>query len=138
MTPALDRLNTLMGEVLDLRYASGLLGWDERVCMPPGGVPLRGQMLATIQRLAHERFTSPELGHLLDAAAGELEQSPDEGEASRIFRITRRDYDRATRVPPDYVTEHAQVTSAAHEAWKRAREQSDTPSFSRISSTSSG
>jgi carboxypeptidase Taq len=129
MTPAIDRLNALMGEVLDLRYASGLLGWDERVCMPPGGVPLRGQMLATIQRLAHERFTSPELGNLLEAAARELEQVTDGEEAGRIFRITRRDYERATRVPAEYVTEHAQVTSAAHEAWKRARERSDYSIF---------
>jgi carboxypeptidase Taq len=38
--------------------------------------------------------------------------------------VTAHDYARAVRVPSEYVEEHARVASAAHQAWKEAREQS--------------
>lgn len=129
MTGALEKLNALVAEVVDLRCAAALLGWDERVCMPPGGVAVHGQMVATIQRLAHEKFTSRELGDLLGEASAEAQSRPLDSEASRLLRVTTRDYQRATRVPSEYVSEHAQVASAAHQAWKQAREVSDFAIF---------
>ncbi|HLB84620.1 MAG TPA: phosphomethylpyrimidine synthase ThiC, partial [Steroidobacteraceae bacterium] len=42
--------------------------WDERVYMPPGGVTVHGEMSAALRRLAHEKFTSGEVGDALDAA----------------------------------------------------------------------
>jgi carboxypeptidase Taq len=63
---AIARLNVLVGEVVDLRHAASLVGWDEWVSMPPGGVAVHGDMAAAIQRIAHEKFTSAGLGHALD------------------------------------------------------------------------
>ena len=54
-SPALARLNALVSDVVDLRHAATLIGWDERVYMPPGGVPVHGDMAATIQRIDSER-----------------------------------------------------------------------------------
>ena len=121
---AIARLNSLVRDVVDLRHAGSLIGWDERVCMPPGGVPVHGDMAATIQRIAHEKFTSDELGRALEDAAREAASLPPDSESTRLVKLTARDYDRATRVPSDYVEEHARVASAAHQAWKEARQQS--------------
>ena len=121
---AIARLNSLVRDVVDLRHAASLIGWDERVCMPSGGVPVHGEMAATIQRIAHEKLTSDELGQALDDAAREVESLAPESEPSRLVKVTARDYDRATRVPSDYVEEQARVASAAHQAWKEARQQS--------------
>ena len=52
MTNGPDRLKSLLGEVADLRHAADLLEWDERVCMPSGGAPVHGEMLATLRRIA--------------------------------------------------------------------------------------
>ncbi len=121
---ALARLNALVGEVVDLRNAASLIGWDERVSMPPGGVTVHGDMAATVQRIAHEKFTSAELGHALDAAAREVESLPPDSGPKRLVQVTSHDYERAVRVPSEYVEEHAHVASAAHQAWKEARAQS--------------
>ena len=121
---AVARLNALVSDVVDLRHAASLIGWDERVCMPSGGVAVHGDMAATIQRIAHEKFTSDELGRALEDAAREVQSLPPESEPSRLVKVTARDYDRATRVPSDYVEEQARVASAAHQAWKEARQQS--------------
>lgn len=121
---AMAKLNTLVGEVVDLRHAASLIGWDERVSMPPGGVAVHGDMAATIQRIAHEKFTSAELGRALEDAAREVESLPPDSESARLVKATAHDYDRAVRVPAEYVEEHARVASAAHQAWKDARAQS--------------
>jgi carboxypeptidase Taq len=126
---AIARLNSLVSDVVDLRHAASLIGWDERVCMPPGGVPVHGEMAATIQRIAHEKLTSDELGRALEDAAREVGSLPPDSESSRLVKVTARDYGRATRVPSAYVEEHARVASAAHHAWKEARQQSSYALF---------
>ena len=48
MPTALEQLTLKLQEVTDLRHAGDLIEWDERVCMPDGGAPVHGEMLATI------------------------------------------------------------------------------------------
>ena len=55
---ALSQLNLAIGEVVDLQHAAALLEWDEQVYMPPGGAAVHGEMIATIKKTAHEKFTS--------------------------------------------------------------------------------
>ncbi len=66
MEEKIQQLKTILAEIADLNYASALLGWDQQTYMPPGGAEARGNQLALLGRLAHERGTSPELGKLLD------------------------------------------------------------------------
>jgi Zn-dependent M32 family carboxypeptidase len=51
MSDPLKKLDTVMAEVTDLRDATTLVSWDERVCMPLRGVAAHGEMLATIRRI---------------------------------------------------------------------------------------
>jgi carboxypeptidase Taq len=44
-------------------------------------------------------------------------------------RVVARDYEKATRVPPEFVAEFAQVTSRAHEAWVEAKGKSEFSIF---------
>jgi carboxypeptidase Taq len=62
----LDELRTRLGELDDLGHAAHLLGWDQQTYMPPGGAPARGHVMATVERLHHDRLTEPALGALLD------------------------------------------------------------------------
>jgi carboxypeptidase Taq len=125
---AMKRLNVLIGEVSDLRHAASLLEWDERVCMPHGGAPAHGDMLATVRKLEHEKFTSAEVGDLLGKVSDVGGLDPD-SETVRAIKVTARDYDKAIRVPPGFVATQAQVQSAAHQAWREARAGS---SFARF------
>jgi len=67
METLVAELKQRLQEVDDLRSAAALLNWDQSTYMPPGGAPARGRHMATLYRLAHERFTDPAVGHLLDA-----------------------------------------------------------------------
>src|SRR5712691_12787283 len=121
--PKLDRLKTLVGEVDDLRKASTVLFWDQRVMMPPGGAQARAEASATVARLAHEKFVAPEIGELLDGL-NEADYDYDSFEAS-LIRVTRRDYDKAIRVPPELTGEMRRSSALALAAWGPAKAASD-------------
>jgi carboxypeptidase Taq len=126
---ALQKLRLLSAEVADLRHAADLLEWDERVCMPNGGATTHGEMLATLRRIAHEKFTSSEMGDAIDAARREAAGFDDDGAARRLVDVTARDYDKATKVPASFVGEYAEAVSAGQQAWGQARAQSDFAAF---------
>ncbi len=66
MQNKLDDLKNRLREVEDLNSASAVLSWDQATYMPPGGAPARGRQMGLLSRLAHERFTDPAVGRLLD------------------------------------------------------------------------
>ena len=58
----MDDLTTLrerLAEISDLGRAAGVLGWEQRVSMPPLGTESRAESLATLGRIIHDRFTDP-------------------------------------------------------------------------------
>ncbi|HYZ01256.1 MAG TPA: carboxypeptidase M32, partial [Candidatus Binatia bacterium] len=62
---AVAELRGILAEVTDLTRVAELLIWDQETYMPAGGVQGRASQAATVSRLAHERFVSPEVGQLL-------------------------------------------------------------------------
>jgi carboxypeptidase Taq len=126
---ALEHLNALVAESVDLRHAADLIEWDERVYMPPGGAPVHAEMAATLRRLSHEQFTSARLADALTAAEVATRAADADTDVARIVAVTRRDFDKATKVPAAFVAEHARAVSAAQHAWAEARAQSDFGSF---------
>jgi carboxypeptidase Taq len=125
----LQELKTRLAEIFDLQRASSLLSWDQQTYMPPGGAENRGQQLATLQKIAHVKFVSDEIGRLLDDLEPYVSQlDPDSLDAS-LVRVTKHNYDKEVKVPTEWVTEFSQVTTAAYEAWGKARAENDFPSF---------
>src|SRR5688500_11799867 len=110
---SITTLRTLIAEVMDLRHAADLIEWDERVCMPPGGLAVHGEMSAALRRLAHEKFTSAQVGEALEAARRSVADDDPDATDPRLVAVVARDYARATRVPADFVAEHAAAVSAA-------------------------
>lgn len=120
----IDLLNRL-GEINDLRSAADLLGWDQTTYMPPGGAAARGRQLATLQRLAHEKLVDPAIGHLVDKLEKEVESLSPDDDAAALVRVTRRDYERASRVPPAFTAMLTNHIAASYEAWASARPAND-------------
>jgi len=127
MSEKLDQLKEKLGEVADINRAASVLGWDQQVYMPPQGNEARGQQLATLSKIAQEKFISDEIGRLLEDLKQEFDGA-DSDEAA-LIRVTARNYDKARRVPPAFIAEQAIVTSKAFEAWMEARGKSDFSIF---------
>ena len=113
-------------EISDLNYASAVLGWDQATYMPPGGAAgARAPDGAAARRLAHERSVDPELGRLIDALTPYGEQLPYDSDDAELIRVARRDFEKAIRVPADYVARASAHGSASYEAWTKARPAND-------------
>lgn len=129
MDAALRDLRLRLAEVADLSRAAGVLGWEQRVSMPPLGTEARADQLATLGRIAHERFTDPEIGRLLDRLAPLEESLPYDSDDASLIRVTRRDWEKERRVPPELQEEMTRAAASGHHAWVEARRNDDFASF---------
>jgi carboxypeptidase Taq len=129
MESKLAHLKTLLGEVMDLEKVSALLGWDHQTYMPPGGAEDRGFHLATIESLRHQKFTSDEIGMLLEELKPYAEQLNPDSDDARLILVTTDKYNKKVKVPTEWVAEFAQVTTLAHRDWEQARAESDFSKF---------
>jgi carboxypeptidase Taq len=130
MQDKIQRLRKLLEEISDLNNASALLGWDQQTYMPQGGAEGRGNQQALLERLAHERSTSPELGKILDELRPYVATLDPDSDEARLLKVTARNFEKARRVPARYVEEFALVTTLAQQAWMEARQKSDFSIFS--------
>ncbi|MCI0475441.1 MAG: carboxypeptidase M32, partial [Anaerolineales bacterium] len=129
MQEKLNELKTRLAEWADLGRASAVLGWDQQTYMPPGGGAARAQQLALLRRLAHERFTADALGRLLDDLSGDAASLPYDSDDASLIRITKRDYDKARKVPPKLVGEMATASAHAFQSWQKAKAASRFTDF---------
>ncbi len=112
-----------------LGSCSAVLGWDEQTYMPTGGAALRGDQMALLAGLSHERATHPRIGELLAIVEGSsLTDEPRSVTAVNV-RELRRGFDRRVRLPRKLVEELARTTSMAQPEWVAARAAND---FSRF------
>jgi carboxypeptidase Taq len=121
MSSNLDRLKEILAEVTDLGRAAMMLDWDQETYMPPGGVKGKAEQISTLQRLAHERFTSGEVGKLLESLENEVARQPYDSNEASLVRVVRRDYDQQVKVPSALVSDIAHSTSTARPFWEKAR-----------------
>jgi carboxypeptidase Taq len=129
MADALEKLKSRLAEYSGLESLMSLLVWDQRTMMPPAGGSHRGEHLALLEGLAHDKLTDPEVGRLLDELAP-LEDSldPDSWDAATI-RVTRRDYEKEVQVPSELRSEMARVASDALPVWLEAKSTSNFDIF---------
>lgn len=125
---AYTELMRLVREAATLRSTSALLGWDQETFMPPAAAEFRAEQMALVSSLVHERFTSPRVGELLARCQADPVLA-DDATAAVNLRELRRDYGRATRLPPDLVREMAETSSRAMHVWREARERNDFATF---------
>ena len=121
----LAELKRRLQEVHDVASAGAVLGWDQATYMPTGGASARARQGATLSRLAHERFTDPEVGKLLDGLTAHAKSLPEDSDDACLIRVVRRRYDRAVKVPAEFVARREEVASASYDAWTRARPAND-------------
>ena len=129
MSEKLDKLKEIMGEISDLNHASALLGWDQQTYMPADGAEARGQQLATLGKVAHQKATSEEVGKLLQDLKQEFAGADPSSDEAAMIRVAGRDHDKAVRVPSEFVAKQAIITTKAYEGWAEARSKSDFSIF---------
>ncbi|MGE5606284.1 MAG: carboxypeptidase M32 [Bacteroidota bacterium] len=123
MNSKVQELKEQLKEISDLKGALAVLSWDQMTFMPTGGAEARGRQMATLERLAHEKFISPELGKLLDEIQPFLDELPPDSETAALVKVTTRDYQKAIKIPPSFAARFAAHSSKTYDAWAKARQE---------------
>jgi carboxypeptidase Taq len=129
----LGELHRIDREVGHLEKAAAVLQWDQETYLPPKGVEDRAEQLALLERIAHERLIGPETGRLLEALGsttafprGDEQLAPVERD---FCRTLRRAYDRAVKLPPEFVASLARAEGLSQAAWVQARRGNNFAAF---------
>lgn len=122
---AFSELMTYQRDTEALGQISGRLGWDQETTMPDGAAAQRGDEIAAIEGVLHQRRTSAQVGDWLAAIDAGALSDVDQAQLDQI----RRSYERYSKVPEQLATEIARATSAAHAIWAEARGNNDFQSF---------
>lgn len=128
----IDAYNALIERAREealLSSCAELLEWDEVTYLPASGADYRGQQMAYIAGLAHEKGTDPRVGEWLAIAENsDLAADPDSPTAA-VLREMRRLHERWALLPRSLVEEEARITASAQQEWAAALQDSD---FSRF------
>jgi len=122
---AYDHLCDRFRELHHLGGVEELLSWDQQTYLPRAGHGRRGEQLAAMAGLRHQRLTDPQMAGWIGAAEGE----PLIPEERRNLELMAWRHDRAVAVPERLTTDFARVATTAFEAWRAARKADD---FSRF------
>ena len=125
----LARLRARLAELEGIRGSVRVLSWDKSTYMPPGAAEARGEQMAVLERIAHDKLVDPEVGDLLDALASWADGEDPDGDDARALVAVRRDHERALRVPGELAAEMARAGAVGEQAWLEAYTRSD---FSRF------
>jgi carboxypeptidase Taq len=129
MSGPLDELKQRLGRLSDLGSAMALGSWDQQTKMPARGSEARASLMGTLAGFTHELFIDDETGRLIDAAAAEVAGGDPDSDDVRLVALTRRQWEKAVRVPTELATELAHAASTGQEAWVGFRAESDFASF---------
>lgn len=133
MTTSLTAVDALKSKLYDLNAihaAMSMMDWDQQVNMPEGGAEARAEHQSILTRMAHELLVDEGLRTLVDRVANEVD--PNDLDTAALVRVTRREIDRATKIPAELVSEKAKLAALAHDQWVRARAENDFKSFAPV------
>ena len=117
-----ERISERCREIALYSSAASTLGWDQETYLPKNGLAYRAEQLAFLGGKAHRLFTDDEVGGWIAAAEDSGAADGDSVEAANL-RALRWRYDRATKLPAEFVEERARTSTMAKAAWAEAREQ---------------
>jgi len=129
MENKLAELKQRLLEIDDLSHAAAVLNWDQATYMPPGGAPARARQMSTLARLQQEKFIDPVIGKLLDDLRPYEESLPYDSDDASLIRITRRQYEKSIKIPPEFIAAFYGHAANTYQAWTKARPANDFKSL---------
>jgi carboxypeptidase Taq len=133
MDESLHQLKKYDKEIKLLIHCRALLDWDQETYMPVKAIDERAEQIALLERLIHERVTSPEIGSLLEKLGVSDENPGGSGNYTDIehafLREMYRRYRKAIKLPDKLVADIAEKACIAQARWAAAKKASDFSLF---------
>lgn len=122
-----ETLEHKLKKIHTLSSVNGLLGWDEQVNLPPQSNDQRSEQSSLIATITHNLSSEKSLGETI--ARIEKNSSSLDPEKQTVLKEARKNFDRATKLPAEFIERKSRLDSEAYHAWAKARENSDYSVF---------
>ncbi|MGC6510209.1 MAG: carboxypeptidase M32 [Myxococcota bacterium] len=110
----------------NLQGAAGVLAWDQRTYMPPQGAGMRAAQSATLSGLYHKTLIDKNYGEVLHKLN---DDNTINSSQERAVAVALRNYNKATKLPTEFVERFSGAKSAAHQAWVQAKTEDNFAAF---------
>src|SRR4051812_44665695 len=127
---AYDQLVVLLKNAHVLATVGDLLAWDEQVNLPPGAAEQRGAQQSAVAAVQHAAASDARIGECLAQLDTQLESL--DADQRVVVTHARREFDRATKLPADFVREKAAQGSRGYHAWAKAKAADDFASYAPV------
>ncbi len=118
----MEKLREFTNKITDIQRAIAVLNWDQETYMPKKGQGFRAQQIGTLSGLAHEIATSKAYEEcLLELKDKESLSAQDK----RNVLLLLKDFEKAKKLPSEFVIRLSKTTSKAFHAWVEARQAND-------------
>jgi len=121
-TRPFDLLRSELHQIRQLANLINLAVWDQQVNLPRQAAEGRGQQLALLATLRHDRMLSNRLFDLAGECAADATLSP---EQKIVVREVQDDLNRARRKPVELIAALAEMEARSYAVWIRAREENN-------------
>ena len=134
---AYQELVAHLKRVHSLTSIAELLGWDEQVNLPPESADQRAEQHSVLAEVVHAASSDKRVGELL----ADIERSNETdglldanaaADRAAVLRQAKKDFDRATKLPAEFVREKAEQGSRGYHAWAKAKQESDFRSYAPV------
>ncbi len=123
--PAYEELLELSKKIHSYEAALTLLHWDQETYMPPGAIGPRSRQVSEIAELIHREKAGKKFKSLLS----KLKKSRLDKEKKINVREWGLEYERATKLPADFVKAFSQLTSESVQVWAAAKKENNFKLF---------
>lgn len=121
MSETITKLEDRFRQIASLDAASGILHWDAATMLPEHSAEARGEQLAALAEVAHEKLTDPALADWFAAAKGEALA---DWQRVNLDEMHAR-YLHATAVPQALISRLTKLRITSEHQWRKAKESSD-------------
>jgi carboxypeptidase Taq len=124
-----------LNELALLNDTHALLHWDQQVMMPPQASEYRARQLELVAKLIHSYTVRPDYSEVLEDLYESLDDISSFDDRVNI-RESYRTYQRAKKLPVEFVGEITRATSECYQIWTEARPRNDfkmvAPALERV------
>lgn len=126
-TEALNRLTELERTLRAYNHAIGCLNYDGETVAPRNAAPARGETMAFLSGIVHEKVTAPETGELIEVLLADRDALSLKDR--RRAELLKEGRDDMTLIPADEYMAYQQLLAEAGQVWHDAKLASDYAAY---------
>ncbi|MBR4080570.1 MAG: carboxypeptidase M32 [Clostridia bacterium] len=124
---AIVKLNELEASLRVLDHAMGVLSLDGNTAAPRNAAAGRGQTMAALGGMYHEKMIAPQTREILETILAHKDEC--DQRTRRQAEVLKENVDDLTRIPVEEYMDYSMLTNEAESVWHDAKEKSDYASF---------